>query len=127
MTERQIELAKRLRKKIVIFAKNDLRITMDELHSQMQTLGYGSSLRELNLPSLVNLNLIIRGKQNYIYEKLDPQGKKIWALYKSSNWSKDQLYAFIAQKFNKSGIKYLTKNEKGTLIKVLQSYELKRI
>lgn len=127
MTDRQIELAKRLRKIIVIFAKNDLRITMDELHSQMQTLGFGTSLRKLNLPSLINLNLILRGKKNYTYENLDPQGKKIWALYKSSNWSRKQLYDFIAQKFNKSGIKYLTKNEKGTLIKVLQSYEFKRI
>ena len=100
---------------------------MDELHSQMQSLGYGTSLKALNLPSLVNLNLILRGKQNHIYENLNPQGKKVWALYKSSNWSKNQLYTFIAQKFNKSGIKYLTKKEKGTLIKVLQSYELKRI
>ncbi len=127
MTNRQIEFAKRLRKKIVIFAKNDLRMTMNDLHSQMESLGYGTSLRQLSLPSLINLNQTLKGKSNCIHENLDAQGKKIWALYKSSTWSKEQLYGFIAQKFGKSGIQYLTKQEKGTLIKVLQSYELKRI
>lgn len=127
MTERQAEYARKLRRNIVIYAKSDLQLNIDQLHNQMQTLGYGTSLRKLSLSSLINLNLTLQGKTPRIYENLDDQGKKIWALYKTSTWEKEQLYRFIAQKFNKSGIKFLTKNEKGALIKILQNYEQPRI
>ncbi len=127
MTQRQAEYASKLRRNIVIFAKNDLRITIDQLHDQMQNLGYGTSLRKLSLSSLINFNTILHGETPHIYEILDAQGKKIWALYKSSNWNKKKLYGFIAQHFGKSGIKYLTKQEKGTLIKILENYEQPRI
>jgi len=127
MTERQAEYARKLRRNIVIYAKSDLQLNIDQLHNQMQTLGYGTSLRKLSLSSLINLNLTLQGKTPNIYENLDDQGRKIWALYKTSTWEKEQLYRFIAQKFNKSGIKFLTKNEKGALIKILQNYEQPRI
>ena len=127
MTQRQAEYASKLRRNIVIFAKNDLRITIDQLHDQMQNLGYGTSLRKLSLSSLIHFNTLLHGKTPHIYEILDAQGKKIWALYKISDWDKEKLYGFIAQHFSKSGIKYLNKNEKGALIKVLESYEQPRI
>jgi len=127
MTQRQAEYAKKLRRNIVVFAKNDLRMTIDQLHDQMHNLGYGTSLRKLSLSSLINLNTTLHGKTPHIYEILDAQGKKIWALYKLSDWSKEKLYGFIAQHFGKSGIKYLTKQEKGALIKVLENYEQPRI
>ncbi|KQC06165.1 MAG: hypothetical protein APR54_07665 [Candidatus Cloacimonas sp. SDB] len=127
MTQRQAEYAKKLRRNIVVFAKSDLRMTIDQLHDQMHDLGYGTSLRKLSLSSLIQLNLILHGKTPQIYEILDAQGKKIWALYKLSDWSKERLYGFIAQHFGKSGIKYLTKKEKGALIKVLENYEQPRI
>jgi len=126
-TPRQAEYASRLRRNIVIFAKNDLRMTIEQLHEQMQYLGYGTSLRKLSLSSLINLNTALHGKTTKIYEILDAQGKKIWALYKMSEWSKDRLYGFIAQHFGKSSIKYLTKQEKGALIKILENYEQPRI
>ncbi len=100
---------------------------MEQLHNEMHKLGYGTSLRKLSLPSLINLRSTLNGKTFKIHENLDAQGKKIWALYKTSTWNKKQLYSFIAQHFGKSGIGYLTKNEKEALIKILQNYEFKRI
>ena len=127
MTQRQIEYAKKLRKGIVIYAKSKLGMTIDELHQFMQDNGYGNSLRKLSLPTLINLNIILHGKNPQICENLDEQGKKIWALYKSSTWNKKRLYGFISKKFAKSGIQYLTRKEKGALIKVLKNYEQQRI
>jgi len=102
-------------------------MTIEQLHEQMQYLGYGTSLRKLSLSSLINLNATLHGNTPKIYEILDAQGKKIWALHKMSDWSKDKLYGFIAQHFGKSSIKYLTKQEKGALIKILENYEQPRI
>ena len=123
MTQKQADYAKCLRKKVVIFAINNLQITIEQLHKQMQTMGYGDSLRKLSLPALIEFDSILKGNSTKSYERLDAQGKKVWATFKASTWNKKQLYQFLASKFQKSAIQYLTKNEKGTLIKVLKSYE----
>ena len=127
MTDRQAAYARKLRKSIVLHAMNELHITIEQLHERMEELGYGSSLRKLSLPALVRLNLVLRGKQPKVYERLDAQGKLVWSLYKRSSWSYERLYGFIASRFAKSSITYLTEAEKGALIGVLKHYEQQRV
>ena len=127
MTDRQAAYARKLRKMIVLHAKNELHITIEQLHERMEKLGYGSSLRKLSLPALVRLNLVLRGKQPKVYERLDAQGKLVWAMYKRSSWSYERLYGFIASKLAKSSITYLSEAEKGALIGVLKRYEQQRV
>jgi len=127
MTDRQAAFARKLRKSIVLYAKNELHLTVEQLHERMDEMGYGSSLRELSLPALVRLNLVLRGKQPKVYERLDAKGRLVWSLYKRSSWSYERLYGFIASRFAKSSISYLTEAEKGALIGVLKYYEQQRV
>ncbi len=100
---------------------------VEQLHERMEELSYGSSLRKLSLPALVRLNLVLRGNQPKVYERLDSQGKLVWAMYKRSSWSYEKLYGFIASRFAKSSITYLTETEKGALIGVLKRYKQQRV
>ncbi|HOD55625.1 MAG TPA: hypothetical protein PKJ08_13935, partial [Candidatus Cloacimonadota bacterium] len=60
-TSRQIEKEKKLRREIILLAKNDLHLSVDDLHSKMHSLGFGSSLRKLNLSMLVHLKNRLQG------------------------------------------------------------------
>jgi hypothetical protein len=121
-TQRQIEYAKAIRRNIVIYAKTHLLITHDELHYLMRENGFGDSLRKLNLSLLIQLENLLKGKENFNFDSLDKRGRYIWSLMKQANWSRDQLYLFIGKKFNKSAIRYLNGKEKSVLIKILREY-----
>jgi len=119
-TSRQIEKEKELRKQIVLLAKSELNISIDELHILMSNLGYGGSLRKLNLSVLIYLKNEIQGYEVNPEDELDAQGRYIFFLANKLGWIKKKLYLLIAYKFDKSAIKYLTKSEKGATIDILK-------
>ncbi len=56
MSLRQVEFAKKLRRNIYGYSLCGLGITAEELHIFMDDLGYGDSLKKLNLSQLICLN-----------------------------------------------------------------------
>ena len=124
-TSRQIEKEKKLRREIILLAKNDLHLSVDDLHSKMHALGFGSSLRKLNLSLLVHLKNRLQGIMINPNDSMDNQSQYICSLAISLGWSREQLYLFFAGKFNKSEFRYLSSNEKGALIHILKQMRKK--
>ncbi len=126
MTDKQVKFAKSLRSKIVVFSKNSLGLDLDGLHGLMESNGYGRSLSKLNLTTLISLWDNINGKPyKHEYVNFSNLDKTIYAKSKNIGLTNEKLDLFISKKWNKSGLKYLSKAEKGALISILNHYEQK--
>ena len=124
-TTRQIEKEKELRRQIVLFAKNTLQLNIEELRCAMKEKGFGDSLRKLNLSLLIYLKNELSGVEFNPKDILDSQGRYICFLASSIGWQRKKLYLFIAYKFDKSEIRYLSKQEKGAMISILKQIKEK--
>lgn len=128
MTEKQAKYAKQLRSQIVVYAKRDLGMEVEELHDIMANIGYGNSLRKLSLSSLINLKKLLQGEElTHDYIKFNNQDKMIYAKCLRLGIKMVNLNNFISHKWGKSNLKYMTSKEKGGLIKVLEHYEKERL
>ncbi len=128
MTEKQAKYAKSLRSQIVLYAKRELGMEVDQLHDLMVDTGYGDSLRKLSLSSLINFNKILHGEElTHQYIKFNQQDKMIYAKCKRLGITMVNLNNFLSEKWGKPNLKYMTSKEKGGLIKVLENYEKERL
>ena len=121
----QEQYARKIRQKIMATAVVKHGWDRDQVHDYMILWGFGSSLRDLKLPKLLELFRLINGREkpNIPEEfQLDEQGNYMYHVMKLAGWDMGRVRALMISKFEKSDWSLLDQKERRAIVQILKNY-----